>query len=71
MLRSEKCSTTRWLGRRGKASPPLAALASRRSRFPLRARVSTPSVALEDMAIRVGGVCASLWRRGFFSRNVI
>ena len=58
MLRSEKCSTTRWLGRRGKASPPLAALASRRSHFLICARVFIPNVALEDNA--EGVVCPSL-----------
>ena len=40
------------------ASPALAALASRRARVLLRARVSTPSVALQDIV--EGGVCASL-----------
>ena len=50
------------------ASPAFAALASRRSRFRLCARVSTPSVALEDIAEGVVCaslcvVCASLWSR--------
>ena len=40
------------------ASPAFAAVASRRARFLLHARVSTPSVALEDIA--EGVVCASL-----------
>ena len=40
------------------ASPALAAVASRHSRFLFRERVSTPSVVLED--IGKGGVCASL-----------
>jgi hypothetical protein len=40
------------------ASPELAVLASRHSRFLIRERVSTPSVALEDIAEAV--VCASL-----------
>ena len=40
------------------ASPALAAVASRHSRFLFRERVSTPSVVLEDIA--EGVVCASL-----------
>ena len=39
------------------ASPALAALASRRSRFLLRARVSAPRVASEDIADRVARAC--------------
>mmetsp|Transcript_2021 Transcript_2021/g.6963 ORF Transcript_2021/g.6963 Transcript_2021/m.6963 type:complete len:270 (+) Transcript_2021:333-1142(+) len=46
------------LGRRGMASPALAAVASRHARFLLLARVSEPSVAFEDIA--EGVVCASL-----------
>jgi hypothetical protein len=48
------CGTTMSLRRPGMASPAFAALASRRSRFRLCARVSTP----EDMA--EGVVCATL-----------
>ena len=58
---------TRWSGRPGKASPVLAALASRRARLRARARVSTPSIALEDM----GGVCASLWRERIVAASAL
>ena len=49
------CVTTMSLSRPEIASPALASL---RSRFLWRARVSTPSVAVEDIA--EGGVCAWL-----------
>ena len=61
------CSTTTWLGRPGKASPAIAGLASRRPRFLLRARVSAPSVATEDIA---GGSCASLCVEVSWLRNL-
>ena len=48
------------LRRPGIASPALAALASRHSRFRLLARVSTPSVASEDIGIRESVVRAWL-----------
>jgi len=44
------------------ASPPLAVLASRHTRFLLRARYSTPSVAAKDI---VEGVVCVVVRRGF------
>ena len=52
------CVMTMSLRRPGIASPALAAPASRISRFRLHEGVSTPDVALEDIAIRVCVVCA-------------
>jgi hypothetical protein len=51
------------------ASPAFAAVASRRARFLLHARVSTPSVALEDIA--EGVVCASLCVEASQKANLI
>ena len=56
IARSENVRDNDVVEKAGMASPPLAAVASRRSRFLLRARVSIPHVALGDMPVWVCGV---------------
>ena len=66
------CATTRWLGRRGMASPALAVLAafaSRRSVFCFRERAFLPDIALKHK--RGGCRVRAVVRRGFQKKVVL